>query len=724
MKDGKKQFNLKNILSSISDFFSRVKQFFANKQNRLTAIVISSTIAFFALVLGLALGFAPVKSIQLDGGGIILTGDDMSGQYIIVTRRSGRKERVAVTESMVSNLNTETKGGKKVKITYKDFEAFVPIYVVEDSDVEVVLPTTFTSEYEPNSGFAEGGELWILYGGKCFKRVSITPDMVENFDTSTNGDYLALIKYRTLEHAYPYTVMKVVQSVTPIGIMYAEQGHALNAESLMGNAALNVIYTDGTSETVPLLGNYTSFGDSGTKVPINTENPAEAKDCDLTISYRGTEITLHIRAYPEGHLYNVSSVELVLPKSVYKIGDMVDIASADCYLLATYSYLTGSDRISITDDMIVTPLVFSTREEELDFKVSFAGISVSKKVRVIDESEATEITSMDASWVGPLNVAFGAELSLEGVTLDVVYGYGYSHKKVDLTSDMITGFSSNVEGAGSFNITYSDGVKTKTISKDIIVQSPTAENVTSLTNISGWQNKTYKSSSTLVIPTTAILSVEYGYGASSGDIPLTIDMISGFIPGQVGTQNLTVTYAGKTISLLVYVGDDSVNDISEVAINSISTHYVGQDFDTTKVDVSVYRSGGSEKEDTTLAALILQGATFDTAYKKDEAGVYRVRIYIGDCMTWDYVDVVYAPDVSVLVGIDVQCSDEAKLQYQVGDLLNVNGISIARRYSDGSSDDVAVDASMISKFSTAKRGSYYLTITYQGHIAYLNYVVN
>ena len=101
------------------------------------------------------------------------------------------------------------------------------------------------------------------------------------------------------------------------------------------------------------------------------------------------------------------------------------------------------------------------------------------------------------------------------------------------------------------------------------------------------------------------------------------------------------------------------------------------------------------------------------------AGTYYVRVKeTGTHEAGAHTSItVPAPGAPTVTGISVSSASH-KTEYQVGDELDVTGLTIEVTYSDGTKQTVPVTAGMVNGFSSAQAvQSQILTITYEGHTA-------
>lgn len=705
---------------ALGAFFKKIGSVIASwsKKQKILALILA---LFFLVVLplGLSLGLTlPIKSVVAEGTAVLLEGEEYDGGlFLVVTRVSGKKTRFEVKPYMLSPIDSSERGEHDVTVTFRDRKIAAKILVVglEETTCSVRVGTMKT-HYEPKEELSTGGILDLSYNDKPFRSFPITADMVSDFTTEKSGDYEATITFREILHCvYRYTVMKSIKSLEAVGKLYAEQGAPLTKENVMGNGSILVTYTDDTSENISI---YNEFVEIRTQFLEEQETNYQTT---LELSYRDQVFIFAAEAYLKGDQFAIESVELSLPKRVFKVGEKPPLDTA--VLNVKYRYYTGSVRIAITEDMVENYAPFAEPTLSRDFTVSYMGFTSSVAVRVVSEEDSTRITALSTSWRGSMSssLAVGDELSFTDASLTVEYGYGYSFKGVPLTAEMVSGYDPNVAGAQNVTLTY-DGFSSELA---IIVISPgEAQVVTALLGVIGWEDKTFKSDSTLTVPSGARLMVEYGYGAETGEIPLTADgvEITGFAPGVVGSQVITISYQGKSVSQYINVRDDAVEGITDLSLK-MQEYLLGEAFDPARCVVVLEYQNGKRVEEKTLEELIPLGATYtfdDPAFDPETPNSYVIRVRYQDCSDFGWMIVRNVE--TVISGIWVDISG-GKSKYAVGEGLDITGFVLNVNFSDGSSGTADLTYDMIAGFDSSEKGTFYASVSYSGQITYFAYTV-
>lgn len=142
----------------------------------------------------------------------------------------------------------------------------------------------------------------------------------------------------------------------------------------------------------------------------------------------------------------------------------------------------------------------------------------------------------------------GQELDVTGGTIIVSYEFG-EDKTVDITADMISGFDNTKEGNQTLTVTY--GGETATF--DVTFSEA------KITDIELYSSpaKTHYTIGDKLDVTGGMLKVFYEDG-SSDIIDITANMVTGFDSTKEGTNTLTVTYGGKTVTFTVTIEKGAV----------------------------------------------------------------------------------------------------------------------------------------------------------------------
>ncbi len=212
--------------------------------------------------------------------------------------------------------------------------------------------------------------------------------------------------------------------------------------------------------------------------------------------------------------------------------------------------------------------------------------------------------------------------------------------------------------------------------------------------------------------------------SSEETVDATADMVSGFDSSEAGTKTLTVTYEGFTATFDVEIVDNTPPtpaEITGITVNTEgakTTYEIGESLDVTGLTITVKKSDESEETVDVTADMI-------SGFDSSEAGTKTLTVtYEGFTDTFD-VEIVdnTPPTPAEITGITVN-TDGAKTTYEIGESLDVTGLTITVKKSDDTEETVDVTADMISGFDSSEAGTKTLTVTYEGFTDTFDVVIN
>lgn len=696
----------------------------------ITVAVVLALGTFLALYLTL-----PVKSVEIEGEVILLKGENYAGGLNVkATTKAGLIHREEVLTSMLSDYDPDTIGDQEVTVTYKKRQVKATIKVLAPSDVELRLRAgTLPAAYEPNDPLAKTGVLDLYYGDRRIRSVPLSRENATGFTTALSGNYSIYLNYRGIvsKTTYDYTVLEIIESITPMGTLYAAQGEELSKDNAIGNMKFHVKYKDGREEDVMIYDDRIALKEGEI---LDVESTGDDAETSVTFLYKGIEVASPVIAY-SGELLAPKTVTLKLDQTVYIEGSAFDYSNA--YLEVEYERFPGTlVMLRATVDEIL--LVERVGDPESDVFVAvtdgtepidianvgyyyviarYLGVDSDRlTLRVISEEDADRVTGLSTTWRG-LQTSMpskGKDLDCTDATLKVEYGFGYRFEEVPLTLDMVTGYDKNQVGDQTLTITYGE----KTCDVAIRVADQDSEDVTYVYDVVGWNEPTYYTSDALVIPAAAYLDVEIGYGANRIQVPLTNDdvEITGFTPHLLEKQTLTITYKGFVVTQPLELVDDSgEEEIVDFWAPYDITVNVGDELDLSGECTLFYPH---RSETMTVAEVLEAGGRIVGNYDLTKPGDYNVRIYHPDFADTDHPTAIHVSSADpVVTGIRLDVSGEGvKTTYRVGESLDITGMTLWFRYSDGSETDATSElfVKMFSYFDSSSAGNRTATVTYIG----------
>ena len=683
------------IAVAIAAGVSLLVQFIARHSRAAIAV---GVILFLALGTFLTLFLTlPVKSVEVEGEVILLEGEAYSGGLNIkATTKAGLIHREEVLSSMISGLDSATPGEQTVTVSYKKWQVPVTVKVLALSEVTLcVRAGTMPDVFEPNDPFPTSGVFDLYYNGELIRSAPITRDQVPGFTTKLSRDYDTTLVYRNgLSLPYHYTVLEVIESITPTGVLYAPQGVALSKNNAVGNLRFLVKYKDGTEEYVMIYDERIFVQDN-----LLAESEKDYKDV-VTFVYKGVEVQSEVTAY-HGDLLAPKFVTLNLGRTVYKQGESFDYSAT--YVSVIYERFGDTPvLLRATQDMIllaelqgdpsaenlyVVPITDGTAPitfDEVKYYTLVAYYNLAQSspvtVRVVSEEDSVRVTGLSTTWRGrksgpPLK---GQDLEFEDAELTVEYGFGYRYETVPLTAEMVVGYDKSTAGDQTLTISYQAGEDPPFLKEiNVRVGDPDSDEVTAILMLVAWNEPTLHSSDELVVPETAYLEVEIGYGGRENRRVYLKDnadvTITGFTPHTAEEQTLTISYAGLEIAQPFAVRDDRTEKIEDFwAPESIEIN-VGEDLDLSGECTVFYSTKGPVT--LSLKEVLDAGGQIVGHYNTEAVGSYRVWIYYPgfehtDHSTWIYV---IGEESVTLKGIRLDVLN-AKTDYLIGETLDLGGM--------------------------------------------------
>ena len=188
---------------------------------------------------------------------------------------------------------------------------------------------------------------------------------------------------------------------------------------------------------------------------------------------------------------------------------------------------------------------------------------------------------------------------------------------------------------------------------------------------------------------------------STETIAINSDMISGFIPGAVGTQTITVTYEDKICHLYI-----TVCEVSAISIKTrpSKTKYVqGQSISSQGGILTVTYSDGTDED------LPLELAELD--YPQNTTGNVQVTAkYLGFITSF-----AITVNDRIVKSITIE-SEPSKSIYFIGEKLDLAGgtLKVVFESDDNYYEIIPIDESMVLEFDSTKTGYPTITISYEG----------
>ena len=439
--------------------------------------------------------------------------------------------------------------------------------------------------------------------------------------------------------------------------------------------ALTADYSDNTSETV-------TSGFACTPLILATEGVQ-----DITVVYGDVTSTFSV---------NVKAVEMesidivtVPDKTVYNVGETLQTSG----LTIEAIYNNGKTETVSASNCTCTPTLFETAGNHT-ITVTYKEKTCSFTVSVIELSKVEIINFPDRR-----TYFVGEKLNKSGLVLKATYSDGSSETVSGNFTCSPTEFS--VPGTQTITVTYNN--KISTFNVEVVPVGLISIEISKLP-----QKMSYFVGDEIDVTG---LTLEATYNDASTDT-----ITSGFACSPTkfttaGTQIITVSYGDKTCSFDVTVYDVSIST-TQIITNPIKTeYYIGEKLDTTGLVLDVrYNNGKTER--------VTSGFTCYPD-KLNTAGTHTISVYYGDRYSGCFDVTVTAVK---LESVDIKAMP-TKLEYFVGDVLDVSGLVLTATYSNGDSEAV------MSGFTCAPTtldtvGTQKITVTYREKTCSYNVTVN
>ena len=190
-------------------------------------------------------------------------------------------------------------------------------------------------------------------------------------------------------------------------------------------------------------------------------------------------------------------------------------------------------------------------------------------------------------------------------------------------------------------------------------------------------------------------------------IPLELDMISGYVPDQLGIQTLTVTYGGKTANFVINVKAKTVTRIEVTTLpNNLKYLESKDDLDVSGGKITIYY-------DNDFSEIVDLTADMVSGFDNTKVRKQTLTVTYGDQTTTFEVEII----AKSLDSIKVTTLPSKRNYLEGKDKLDVSGGKLTLTYNNGTSEEIDLTADMVSGFDNTKVGKQTLTIAYGGKVA-------
>ena len=656
------------------------------------------------------------------------TFDESAGELKIVYK-SGNSEvinlnQAVVTESDGSEVDMEPKYSKytnnnlvkNLLVTYRGKTTNYDITLQNPID-SITIENTPKQSYKLNEATTGvGGTIKVTRKAGNTESINIDDSMVSGLDTTVAGTgKTATITYtdefgnlKTTTYTYD-----VIDNVTSIDIVAPSKNVYNHGEALALDGTITVHYASGTTNNVTMTSSMIKEGSGAVDMsPTSYDDDTQKVNKKLTIEYSEGGVTKSID-YPITIINDVKSIAVQDPatKTTYNIGDTLDVTGLS--ILVTRAMGT-TGVVTVTPDM-VTGFDSSKENTNLSLTISYTENGITKtatyEVSVVDSVKSITINGTPQS-----EVKYGEELDLSKIKLDVTKGSGTTQETV--TDSMISGYDKTKIGKQTVTITY--GGQTTTF--DVTVKDYVTKIEVNPSSVTGTYNDEL---SKLITDNSIKYTVTYAKAGAQSPIALAESMVNGYNKATTTAQNLTVTYTDNDSSSYTN-GNNFTTSLQVTLMNTVSgititpptktTYNHGDSLDLTGGEINLtYEDGTSGTLDISKATITesdgsplnMSPASYDGTQKVDKT----LKIEYskdGQTGTVNYPITIINDIKSIAVH-----DPATKTTYNIGDTLDVTGLSILVTRATGTPKLVTVTPDMVTGFDSSKENTNLsLTISY------------
>ena len=390
---------------------------------------------------------------------------DVTGGEINVIRSSG-VTTVAITKSMVSGYNPEILGNQELTVTYEGKQAKYTVNVQDYiKDIVIVKPNKLIYKLNETKDLTGGQVQAVMSSGTATSPVAMTDSqvVVTGYNTTSVGVKTITVQYKGFTKTFDITVEDnlsgMIIKTLPTKLDY-KYGESLD----LTGGTIEVTKESGAKEIINMTSSMVSGYNSKT---IGNQT--------LTVTYEGItqQFSVNVKDY-------ITKLKVIPPtKTKYEYGEDIDLTGGKV------SLVTASGKIKETVDLTAAMIsgFESKKEGTQNINVSYKGFDSSFNITVKDTVKSIYMASMP----NKTSYKYGEDLDITGATINVVKTSGVY--TINVTKDMISGYSPNTPGNQSITVTYA-GLKTnfivyveeKVISKDIKETIPQKSTKTSIGN--------------------------------------------------------------------------------------------------------------------------------------------------------------------------------------------------------------------------------------------------
>ena len=628
---------------------------------------------------------------------------DLTGGVITVTYNDENTSTVSMknTNVKVTGFSSDTVGEKTLTVAYNGlkttFKVTVIAKVVTSISVEK-MPDQLVYIQNHDELDLTGGTVQLHYNDDDTSTISMKSSKItaSGFSNELLGSKQITLKYGSLTTTFNVTVVAKTPVSIEITAVPTKTRYIQNYDSLdLSGGKITVNYDDESSIVKSMKNNaVTTSGFDNTKTGQNTITVRYAEGGNvLTANFTVTIVAKQI-----------ISVSVVAPTQTKYVVNADDLDLTGGKIIVKYNNGDESS-VALTNSKVNVNGFDKTTVGVQTLTATYNGRSATFEVEVIDKA-ATGVSVREL----PIKTDYvkGEEaLSLAGGSVYVSYNDD-SKSTLNMTSKRIksSGFDSSKVGKDTITLTLEDGENSFTTTFEVNIISKQISSI----SVEPPTKTEYIMNAEQLDLTGGIINITYNDGTQSA-VPLTYKSVttSGFDNSQLGEQEITVTYSGRSDSFMIEIVDKQVDGISVSKMPTKLNYIKGEEnLSLTGGELTVSYSDSTES----TMSMENPGVTA-SGFSNSDVGEKTITLeYTGVKTTFKVT--ITTPQIKE---IEVT-TDPTKTEYKEDDKkVDPKGGEVTVKYEDGSKTKVPLSDKNVKIGNIKKQdnGKSSASVSYLGH---------
>ncbi len=486
---------------------------------------------------------------------------NVSGGKLTLTYDGGATIVIDITADMVSGFKSNTVGKRALTVTYGDKTTTYEIEVIAKSLVSVeVIQNGFelrTNYIEGMELDVTGGTLRLHYDNGTYDDIALRTDMVSGFDNTFIGRQELTVTYEGFSDTYSVYVSENYLAKIKLITLPNKRQYVIAREAFDASGGkLELSYANGMVEVIDLTNDMVSGFSNDTLGPVV-----------LKVSYMDCVYQFQVAIIN----WEITSIELIdngLRKEYLEGKDRLDVTGGTVRLhYNDHTHIDMAlmpDMVSGFDNTAVGPQTLT---------VSYEGFRDTYDVEIVEKTlQSIEVTTLP---VTTHYVEGKSTFSAAGGKVTLYYDND-TEETIDLTNEMVSGFSNKTVGTKTLTVSYRD----KTATFDVVIDEKSLTHITVVT----LPQKTVYVDGEEFDATGMVVRAYYNNGTAA---TLSDYTVSGYDPFP-GNKTITVSFEGKAATFTVTVEEKRLSYITVTTKPNKLEYLEGDPFDATGMVVTAH----------------------------------------------------------------------------------------------------------------------------------------